>query len=343
MRIAIRADASRDIGHGHVMRCLALADVLRAQHAEVVFLCRALLGDARAAIQSAGHALIVIDPQTDAVLADAAACGEALAARQAIDWLILDHYGLNADWGRRLRPLCRKLMAIDDLADRPLECDLLLDQNWQDRPEARYAGLIPSWADALFGPHWALLRAEFAEARVNLPPRNGKIERVLVCFGGSDPPNATGAVLHVLAAKSDITLDVVVGAGNPHVERLRAQCAALPHATLIVGATDIAARMAAADLFIGSGGSMTWERASLGLPGVTLPIAENQRELCARLDAAGEGIDLGFATAEALALLPNVLARLIEEPQRVLEMSAALSAHCDGLGALRVTKRLLAA
>ncbi len=340
MRIAIRADASREIGHGHVMRCLALAEALRDRGAEVCFLCRALPGDARTAIHAAGYGLIAISAES--CEADAQACCSALAATAPFDWLIVDHYRLDAGWGRAVRPVCRKLMAIDDLADRPLDCDLLLDQNWHDAPERRYGGRIPDHAITLFGPRWALLRGEFARMRAMQRPRDGQIRRILVCFGGSDAPNATDAVLAALSDCQRIVFDVVVGAGNPHAEMLRAHCSRLPAASLAINVSDMAVRMADADLFIGAGGGMTWERASLGLPGITLPIADNQLELCAALAAVGEGVDLGSPTPQALLRLPERLADLIRNADRVMAMSAALANRCDGSGVLRVCERLFA-
>jgi UDP-2,4-diacetamido-2,4,6-trideoxy-beta-L-altropyranose hydrolase len=320
------------------MRCMALADALRDGGARVRFLCRTLPGDARETIRAAGYETIAID--ADSPLDDATACQAALDGEATVDWLIVDHYRLDARWGRAMRSRCHRILAIDDLADRDLECDLLLDQNWHDAPDSRYLGRIPGEATTLFGPQWALLRREFAQARNGVRTRDGSVRRILVCFGGGDAPNATGATLSALGALRGITLDVVVGAGNPHVTELRDLCAGIAGATLAVGATDMAERMAAADLFIGAGGSMSWERACLGLPGITLAIADNQLALGARIAAAGEGIDLGMATAEVFADLPAALDRLIAAPDTVRAMGNALMARCDGHGAARVARQL---
>jgi len=133
-------------------------------------------------------------------------------------------------------------------------------------------------------------------------------------------------------------------------------CAASPHATgllqrwadrgrveIAINATDVARRFAAADLFVGAGGSMTWERASLGLPGITLPIAANQQPLCARLAAVGEGVDLECFGAEALRRLVPAVQALMAEPDRLRAMGAALAQRCDGGGAARVADLALAA
>jgi len=343
MKVVFRADASPSIGHGHVMRCLALAEALRRLGAECAFVCRQSGDAAAAAIVAAGIRLHLIDTPDNDQQADAEATLAVLSSGAPADWLIVDHYRLDAVWETRLAAWAKATMAIDDLADRPHACQLLLDQNWHDDPAVRYAGRVPASCETLFGPEWALLRPEFAAERARLTARDGRIEQILLCFGGADAPDATGqalAVLGTLAAK--LELDVVVGAGNPHQAALRERCAGLPAATLTVGVSDIAQRMAAADLFIGAGGTMTWERACLGLPGITIAIADNQLALSRRLAEAGESVDLGLLSPDALEHLPAALGALLADAVQVQRMGAALSRRCDGLGADRVAARLYA-
>ncbi len=339
MRVVFRADASAVIGHGHVMRCLALAEALKNLGAECVFISRTGGEAAAMAIGAAGVALRLIDVAPNDQRADVAATSAALGDRP--DWLIVDHYRLDAAWETAIADEVGAVMVIDDLADRPHHCQLLLDQNWHDNPVARYAGLVPAQCQMLFGPEWALLRPEFAAARSQLRPRRSEVVRILVCFGGADAPNATGQVLQAMGELGRrVELDVVVGAGNPHQAELRDLCAGLPQAHLTVGARDIAQRMLAADLFIGAGGSMTWERACLGLPGITIAIADNQLALSRRLAEAGEGVDLGMLSGDALARLPAVLESMLADPAQGQGMGAALARRCDGLGASRVAQRL---
>lgn len=341
MKVVFRADASAEIGHGHVMRCLALADALRARGADCVFVCRRGGDAAAAAIASAGFPLRVIDVGETGPNADAAATSAVLSGESRTDWLVVDHYRLDAAWEAAVAAQVGAVMAIDDLADRPHACRLLLDQNWHDDPAARYAGLLPPACKAFFGPTWALLRAEFAAARASCPARHDPPRRVLVCFGGGDAPNATGQVLQALGTVApQLELDVLAGAGNPHQHALRALCDALPSAALTVGAGDVARRMAAADLFIGAGGTMTWERACVGLPGITIAIADNQLALSRRLAAAGEGIDLGSLSADAIARLPVAVEAMLADAERLRRMGEALVRRCDGLGATRVAEQL---
>jgi len=232
------------------------------------------------------------------------------------------------------------VLVIDDLADRALDGDLLLDPNWHDDPAARYAALWPAGAATVFGPRHALLRDEFSVQP--LPARSGAVRRVLLSFGGSDPMDATGRCLQRLhAALPGLHYDVVLGAGAAQGAALQRAWAGVPGVDVAVGASDMACRMARADLFIGAGGSMTWERACLGLPGITLPVADNQRALCARLADEGEGVDLGLVGDEALARLVPAVQALCADAPRLQAMGLALHRHCDGQGAGRVARAVL--
>ena len=165
------------------------------------------------------------------------------------DWLVVDHYMLDAVWERELRAITDKLMVIDDLANRSYDCDLWLDQNLQE--PGRDVGLIPETSAMLTGPKYARLRPQFAAARENLRVRDGRVSRLLVFFGGAD---ADGETLKALSAikmlgRPDIVIDVVLArrtapAGN------RSSCRDLPNVALHCQVENMAELMAAADLFV---------------------------------------------------------------------------------------------
>lgn len=341
MKVAIRVDASREIGHGHVVRCMALADALGRQGVEVVFMCQQLPGDAVQSIRDAGFLCWLLSAVTG-VENDTEQTAELLDHAPGWDWLVVDHYGLSMRWCRGLRARVRHILAIDDLANRLLDCDLLLDQNFYLNPLHRYRGLVPPSCNCLLGPEYALLRPEFARLRPFLRPRDGQVRRLLICFGGADPHDATRLVLSVLApAFPSMLFDVVVGAAYPHVEALRRFCADRPGIVLTQAAADMPRRMAEADLFVGAGGSMTWERAVLGLPGVTIPIAENQYALCKTLSDQAEGVDMGPVESLDPQLLCDQLRQLCSDPAAVRSMGLALAGRCDGGGAERVARAML--
>lgn len=357
MRIALRTDASGRIGTGHLMRCLTLADTLRAGGARTRFVCRPLPAGLGELVAGRGHELASLPPGSDAVRAlpdpphaewlgatqadDADATLAALAGEGTWDWLVVDHYALDARWEARLRSVARRILAIDDLADRRHDCDALLDQNFYADGPARYEGLVPGHCLRLLGPRHALLRPEFGAARARLRERGDTVRRLLVFFGGIDARNLTGAALDALDALGlDADVDVVIGAAHPQRAVLEARCAARPRTTLHVQAANMAELIAAADVGIGAAGVATWERCALGLPALAFSVAANQQALWR--DAAREGLLLGPAID---ACDPSALAQQL----RALVDNPALRAHLarrgletvDALGAARVARVLL--
>lgn len=360
MIAAFRADASTTIGNGHVMRCLTLADRMRAAGADCLFLCRPHEGHLGDRIRAAGFDLRLLPP-SDGRLAgngtahahwlgtswqdDAAACRDALGPRGA-DWLVVDHYALDEDWERAVLPQGARLLTIDDLADRPHAANMLLDQNL-GRTAADYAALVPEGCLCLVGPHHALLRPDFAQHRTASLARraDGALRHILIAMGGTDPENVTGAVLAVLKetplpAGLDVT--VVLGATAPGLEGVREQARSMPVPTEVRSdVTDMAALMSTADLAIGAAGGTAWERCCLGLPALLLVLADNQRQGAWALKASGAALLLGDARGEEWqARLPEALAACTA-PETLRAMMERAAAACDGGGTQRVIHAML--
>jgi UDP-2,4-diacetamido-2,4,6-trideoxy-beta-L-altropyranose hydrolase len=361
MRLVFRADSSLDLGAGHIMRCLTLAERLKEGGAAVAFICRDLPGNLMGFMQSrsfevrslpipaAGSsrdrgshkyaAWLGVDWQEDA--AQTAALLE--RGPEPVDWLIIDHYALDRGWQLRLRPRVRKIMVIDDLANRPHDCDLLLDQNYFANLEHRYDGLAPPHCVTLLGPRYALLRPEFLQARRDLRQRDGKVRRIMIAFGGSDPSNETTKALEAVSRlnRSDIAVDVVVGAANPHRASIEALCTRLPGARLHCQVSYMARLMTEADLAIGAGGTSTWERCCLGLPTLTISIAANQEETTRDLAGAGVSWYLGPKQRVSGDDIYAALVTLMADAGPLASMGERCAALVDGQGAGRVVSTML--
>lgn len=364
LRVVFRSDASVEIGTGHVIRCLTLAQALAAEGHRCRFLCRDLPGHLGARITAEGFALTLLPapdsraslphgpderPEGPAHAGWAAVpwrqdAAETRAAAGGADWLILDHYAFDAAWEAAAMPPGARLMVIDDLADRAHLADLLLDQNLGRRP-ADYDALMPAGAERLIGPRHALLRPAFAAARpaalAERAARGHRLRHVLVTMGGIDLPNVTGAALAALAARPGLRATVVMGAHAPALEAVRAQAAAMPvPAEVLVNTPDMAALMAKADLAIGAGGGTAWERCALGLPSLIAVLADNQAPAAAALQAAGAALSLERAGAPGFAArLEQALDRMAD-PGALGAMSAAAAGVTDGRGVARVLAAL---
>lgn len=348
LRVAVRADAGPQLGSGHVARCLTLAAALRARGALVHFICGDGPGHMAARIAAAGCGVVLV-PAGLNERDDAAATRAALqqGGSTGCDWLVVDHYGLGIAWETALRPACRHLLAIDDLADRPHDADVLLDQNL-GRRAGDYAQLLPPHARRLVGPAFALLRPEFAAARgACLARRAGgrRWNQLLVSLGGADPQQATLHVLRALAAcrlPAGCTVTVVLGALAHTRAAVEDLLPALPFAAwLQVDVDDMATLLAKADLAIGAAGGSAWERCCVGLPSLLLVLADNQRPGTTALLAAGAALALGEPTHLA-ASLPSALRLLDDNPGRLAAMARAAAGVTDGQGAGRVADALLA-
>ena len=354
MKVVIRVDASLMIGSGHVMRCLVLADALAARGACVRFVCREHPGHLGALVVARGHAVSLLATIADAPVAahpahahwlganqeSAAAATLAIVAQSGgADLLVVAHYALDATFERALRPAVGRIAVIDDLADRPHDCDVLLDQN-HGRDHAAYDGLVPKSATICVGPTWALLRPEFSAHRTNSLRRRGEgtFRTILVSMGGGDAMGLTSRALDALShcrLEPSASIRVVLGplAANRRVIANRAEQMPVP-TTVLFGISGMAEEMAAADLAIGAGGTTSWERCCLGLPAVVSPVADNQREIIRELVDIGAVRSVPPDDRYELAL-KSELEWLLGDPWRLTDMSRCAAALCDGEGAIR--------
>jgi len=246
-----------------------------------------------------------------------------LSGTPKLSWLIVDHYALDMRWEGQMRPFTGKIMVIDDLADRPHDCDLLLDQNLYKGLERRYDGLVPDHCERLLGPRYALLRPEFAAARKTLRHRDGRVRRIFIFFGGNDLSNETAKALEAirLLNRSEIAVDVVVGASNPKGDQIREICQRMPNTCFHLQVGNMAELMVLADLAIGAGGTTTWERCCLGLPTLALVLADNQREVVEAMSAAGAMRNVGWHADVTSTTLAEALRMAMASPERLNAMS----------------------
>ena len=352
--IAIRTDATRQIGTGHFMRCLTLAKALSQLGAKIRFVSRGLPSHLCEMLAQGSIDLVLLERETEdgtkgclqhshwlgcSQEEDARITKQAISDRQW-DWLIVDHYALDSRWECKLRGSVRRVMVIDDLADRQHDCDMLLDQNYYVDMHTRYSGRVPPKCEMLLGPRYALLREEFKELRKYARPRTGLVKKILVFFGGVDAENYTGQIIKSLAQTDlpGIKVDVVIGAQNPNLEEIEAACAELEYVCHVQ--TDRMAELTAeADVAIGAGGSAIWERCCLGLPSLVFCTAENQRQQLA--DAARHGLVYSVnANGDFALAIQRHLAALVENQSLREFLSSRGMDLVNGFGTERVVSSM---
>ncbi len=333
-RCYFRVDASLAIGSGHVIRCLTLARAMQQKGAEVSFVCRQHEGDLIDMVsrEFPVHNLPAVSGSLDedsdshehwlgtSWQQDA---NDTIAAIDAAgcDWMIMDHYALDAHWQQELASYYRHLMVIDDLADRRHHADILLDQNEYPDREQRYQDLVNTDCQQLLGPEYTLLRDEFT--RLEPRDRSGEVKHLLVFFGGADNSNETAKTLQaVVSLATPLVTTVVLGSSNRHAATIRQMAAGIADTEVLQAVDNMAELMQQADLAIGAGGTTTWERASLGLPAITLSQAENHVAVNQAMHDRGACWYLGD-TETSQQELETAINSLLNDPARVQAMSHA--------------------
>lgn len=335
MTLAVfRADASPTLGGGHVMRCLALADRLEREGWETAFACSPETPQVVPFLAKSNHPVLEIsDDDADPLFRHWS---------NGTDWLVVDHYGLDAAFESRCRPWARRILVIDDLANRRHDGDLLLDPTCGRRVSA-YRGLTPHACWVLAGAAYMPLRPQFAqwrEKRLVQGTRPG--DRILVSMGLSDSGSTIRRVLDgIKATDLNAVVAVVAGARERELEALR-EIARRSSLRISVHnqVEDMARLMATCNLAFGAGGMSSWERCVLGLPALIVITADNQRSVARALAEAGAAAVIGDADSVTAESVAKAFKETMERPQRLMEMSRRAMAVCDGLGAGRVAMEM---
>jgi UDP-2,4-diacetamido-2,4,6-trideoxy-beta-L-altropyranose hydrolase len=338
MKVVFRVDASVQMGSGHLMRCLTLAEALRERGLEMRFICGDHSGNLNAWVQSKGVPVTVL-PRASLVdaVADAEQTILALGAGRP-DWMVVDHYGLDVEWEQRLKPFVGRLLVIDDHTGRSHDCDVLLDQNYSEGGTQWYGGLIPAACKMLLGPDYALLRKEFGELRGQVYRRQS-LENLLVFFtAGDDQGETLKAMRGIEMFGQAKRVDVVVGRLNSHNAAIKQKCDEL-HWGYHCQVDYMPSLIAQADLVVGAGGSSNWERCALGVPALVAILADNQVTIAQALDSAGVVRNLGWFHA----LTPNDYADALRalDMCQLIAMSGKALRMVDAVGAKRVVDCLL--
>lgn len=347
MRVLVRADASVDIGTGHVMRCFTLAQELLKRGHQVEFAQKTspgnMIGFLRfnefivhelpGSVESEDELMVGFCPS------DLVNTKEILETNQ-YDVLVVDHYLLDQSWEEPMRDCVNSLMVIDDMANRSHSCNVILDQNCYPNADRRYKDLLPKSAIQLIGPSYAMLRDEFllAKRQEAACSNGGHVGNILVFFGGADSFNQTSLVLDALRELQldGVEINVVVGRSNPHLIEIQKLCETICGAAFHCQINNMAELMNKADLAIGAGGSTTLERMCMGLPSVITTLAKNQLEQNMHLESQGLIRLVGTVGEVDVPAYKQVIAAAIEDGEWIKWVRRETTQLVDGLGVKRV-------
>lgn len=259
------------------------------------------------------------------------------------DLAVVDGYHLNAQFEVEFRKYSRLLLCFEDYPHQEHVCDFLLDPTL-DRKAVEYEGMVQNQTEYLLGPLYAPLRPEFNQSRqVSIESRKARpFKNLLINFGLTDPANLTTKTLKILinsGFKHDFTTRIVIGKHAPHMDEIEAIAQASEvHFEIKHSTTDMAAVLSNADLVIGSPGSSSWERCTLGVPSILISQAKNQEQIGTALENSGAALYLGLLESLTDEKLIQGLQRLAVDHSFRNSMSASSAKLCDGLGANRIVE-----
>jgi UDP-2,4-diacetamido-2,4,6-trideoxy-beta-L-altropyranose hydrolase len=349
MKVAIRVDASPTIGIGHLGRCLALAEALRALGASIVFVTRDLRADTVARVERHGFAATLLpapatswrpsaaDEPSHAAWAGVSQMQDVVETSSALadfrpDWVIVDHYAFDERWHRELAAGCSvRICVVDDLADRPVDAELLVDHNPSADHRIKYAGK-GRLERLLGGPRYALLGRAYATAtRYAFSP---VVDSIGIFMGGTDAHQTSALALRACREVARFTgpIEVATTAANPHLDALSRLCTQARPTELLVDSPDLTAFFARHDLQIGGGGVAAWERCCIGAPALTLKWADNHAIVLDALEAQGAA----RSAALTLESIGHTAAELIADAAGRRLLSERSRGWIDGKGAERV-------
>jgi len=356
MNVVFRADASLPIGTGHVMRCLTLAEALRERQVAVSFVCREHEGHLCDLLEERGFAVSRLpihreetqskDRPVHAAWLGALRQEDVEQTHAAIeakserpDWLVVDHYALDSRWETALRPYAKRLMVIDDLANREHNCDALVDPTYGGTAE-RYKELAPTGAHYLCGSQYALLRPQFRLQRQSpgrkIPPAADSL--VHVFFGGTDVGSYAVRFSQLLLSHiHGVRIRAVVGGSCAQYNRLKLLAAEYPSRfSWQANVQDMAESMASCDFALGAPGGATWERACIGLPAVYLAVSNNQSAILEHLYRNGLCVYLGMADEISDQAFVEGARKFFADGAKLKMMRTQGMETVDGMGVMRV-------
>ncbi len=337
--LLIRADASPEIGTGHVMRSLALAQAWQSKEGTVHFVEETTDGLEKR-LRDEGITVWPLE-STPGKEGDA---GETARKAQEVGapWVVVDGYHFDGSYQRKLREEGVRVLFLDDYGHADYyEADLVLNQNI-DAEAALYADRSED-TKLLLGPRYALLRKEFWPWREPRRIPQQEANRVLVTLGGADPDNCTEMVVGALGRlnREDVRCTVVIGGSNPNESSIAAAAERTDvSADLRSDVRDMASLMAEHDIAVSAGGSTCWELAFMGIPNVVILLANNQRGIAEGLEESGTALNLGWHEKVKKEEIADQVEKLLRNDEQRLQMAREAQELVDGQGTERVLGKM---
>ena len=334
-RVFIRSDATGFIGGGHIVRCIALAQELKARGWQVDFLTSAITLKLFPQLDSLGFGVEITAVKNES---------DEIKLYKGVDLLIIDHYDITSQYEAMAAKEVKRLLVIDELGDKRHVCDMLIDQTL-GRIEDDYVDLVPRETLLRIGPKFALLRPKFFALREDARFKRSletEIQRVVINFGATDGKSLSPLAVRALVKSGlRVPVDIIIGGSARSLNELENMVSSMPFPIKVhVDAPNVAELLLAADIGIGASGVGALERCSLGLPSISVVTAMNQSQQALALSDAGATLNAGCWREITEESLRAMIYKITQDPSMRSEMSIKCMAICDGKGVNRIAQEI---
>lgn len=356
--IAFRADGGKNVGMGHIVRCLSLAEAFRRYGHQVYFFSKLDEGIKRAKQEK----FLVVKLSSEEQEPKGFFYGDpaylnteineiiSLLSKYQIDLLFIDSYNVSEQYFSNLKLHVRKLAYIDDVNKFPYPVDIVINGNitGEDFEYRKY----DKKQVLLLGPRYNMIRPEFC----NLPLRiiKEKVAEIMFTTGGADPYNVTEKLLSILLQNKlfdNIQINVLVGSGFTNCRDLinfkqnhgnvsLYSNSGLSHKYPNIEFSSVSALMLRSDMAISAGGSTLYELTACGTPALVIILADNQEAIVEKMDELGYVIKLGWHYQLNEDLVIGKLRGLINDYELRKEMSSKGQKLVDGYGTDRIVQSI---
>jgi UDP-2,4-diacetamido-2,4,6-trideoxy-beta-L-altropyranose hydrolase len=336
MTFLFRTDASPMVGTGHIMRCLALAQTMHDAGDTAAFLTASITPSLTERLAKETLKVIALSavPYGEEDARETAETARSMGAA----WVIVDGYSFTGAYQDHLKKQGMNVLFVDDYGHaKRYSADAIVNQNI-GAAEDLYKNRDDK-TTLLLGTRFVLLQRIFRDhpRPERLIPRTAS--RLLVTLGGGDPDNVTEKTIEAVRGAEGLDVTVVIGGANPHAKSLQSLCEDAGMQS-IVNATDMRALMDEADMALSAGGTTNYELAYLGIPALTITLADNQRAVTAGMAAAGASISLGWHEDVTPEMMREKMNLLRNDQKKRAYMATRGTALVDGDGADRVLRHL---
>jgi len=323
--ILFRTDGNRKLGLGHIVRCTALADVLRSNNPslEVVFITK--YDEGKKIIERKNYKIIQSTGEGISEIRN-------LADENTL--LITDFLDTDNSYISKIKKIKElKVISIDNNTKlKRIDADILINANVFDEGETKVIGSTRYF----LGPKYMILRKEFEEAHEEDRKIKDEVKTILVMFGGTDPRDFTLKVANALKnIRDEVHINLIIGPAVSYGDKLNRLSKTKKFNTLF-NPENLVEIMKNADIAITAAGITLYELATLGIPSIVIPQTKHQEDIAKAFEKSGTCVNIGKSPDNKLIYESTIM--LMNSKLLRKQLSEKAKILVDGKGLKRIVK-----